>query len=190
MAAQTRPPLDLGPIAGESIVLCGFMGVGKTTVGRRLARRLDRRFIDLDELVSARLGRSIPELFAQGDEVLFRATESEILSELVATDEPSVISLGGGTYDNPETRDMLRTRALVIHLDQSWKALYPAINRLRTNRPMLIGRTTEEIRSLYESRRANYLLADLTVTMERAGVAAATREVVDALIAYVDAISN
>lgn len=188
MASPVQTPIDLGLLAERPIALCGFMGVGKSTVGMRLARRFERPFVDLDQLVIERLGRSIPELFNRGDENLFRSTEIVIVNELLDEQLPYVISLGGGTYDNADTRKMLRGRAFVVHLDQSWEALYPALNRLRENRPLLSGRTNDDIKSLYERRRESYLLADLTVSMPRSGVVQATRAVISAISAHVNPI--
>lgn len=182
--------IDLGALGSRSIVLCGFMGVGKTSIGKKLARRFERPFFDLDELIVARLGASVPDLFNSGQEPLFRETEASILRDLVLSGSPSVISLGGGAYENTSSRELLRAHASVIHLDQSWEALYPALNRLRESRPLLTSRTNAEIEALYYQRRAIYLLADLTVAIPRAGVARATREVVHALLTYAKTITN
>jgi len=88
--------IDLGPLGSRPIVLCGFMGVGKTSVGKRLARRLRRPFFDLDELIVSKLGASVPDLFNSGREPLFRETEASILRDRVLDGPPSVIALGGG----------------------------------------------------------------------------------------------
>ena len=182
--------IDLGALASRPIALCGFMGVGKTSIGKKLARRLERPFFDLDELVVSKLGASVPDLFSSGQEPLFRDTESAILRDLVHCDPPSVIALGGGAYDNAGSREFLHEHAFVIHLDQSWQALYPALDRLRESRPLLTSRSNAEIEALYCQRRAIYLLADLTVAIPRAGVARATREVVHALLTYVNSTTN
>ena len=182
--------IDLGALASRPIVLCGFMGVGKTSIGKRLARRLRRSFFDLDALVVSRLGASVPELFNSGHEPLFRETEASILRDLVLNSPPSVIALGGGAYDNAGSRELLHQHAFVIHLDQSWEALYPALTRLRESRPLLTSRSNAEIEALYYQRRAIYLLADLTVAIPRAGVARASREVLHALLTAVKTITN
>ncbi|HUY06319.1 MAG TPA: shikimate kinase [Acidimicrobiales bacterium] len=182
--------IDLGALSTRPIVLCGFMGVGKSTIGRRLSRRLGRPFFDLDAQIVARLGASVPELFNTGRELEFRETEASILRELALRDPPSVIALGGGAYDDPSSRELLRVHAFVVHLDQNWQALYPALARLRESRPLLSSRSNAEIEALYYQRRANYLLADLTVAIPRAGVARATREVVHALLTYSRTITN
>ena len=190
MSRVEPEPVDLGALATRSIVLCGFMGVGKTSIGKRLARRLRRSFFDLDALIVSRLGTSVPELFRSGQEPLFRATEASILRDLVLVSPPSVIALGGGAYENADSRELLRQHAFVIHLDQSWEALYPALSRLRESRPMLDSRSNAEIEALYRQRRAIYLLADLTVAIPREGVARASRAVLEALLAYVKTITN
>ncbi len=181
MGRSPNEPIDLGFLQDRSIALCGFMGVGKTSVGKKLAFRTGRTFIDLDAAIVDRLGRSIPEIFASGDEPLFRTTESSVLADLVMKEPPSVIALGGGAYVDPATRDLLRERAFVIHLDQSWEALYPALSRLRESRPLLQNLSADQIKQLYEQRRKSYLLADLSVEIPRAGVWVATRTVVSAV---------
>lgn len=190
MSRPEPESIDLGVLASRSIVLCGFMGVGKSSIGRKLARRLQRPFRDLDELIVMRLGASIPDLFNSGQEAHFRATEAAILRDLVLLGPPAVIALGGGAYANADSRELLRKHAFVIHLDQSWEALYPALARLRESRPLLASRTNAEIEALYHQRRATYLLADLTVAIPRAGVARANREVVHALLTYVKSVAN
>lgn len=187
MSSPLPAPIDLGTLSDRSIALCGFMGVGKSTVGRKLALRLDRPFIDVDTVIAEDLGSPIAELFQQGKESLFRASEARIIAELVQKGPPSVIALGGGSYDSTSTRQTLRDHAFVIHLDQSFESLVPSLNRLRSGRPLLAGRSDQEIRELYERRRTNYLLADLSVPLQRAGTSIATREVIQALNRFLDA---
>ena len=190
MSQPEAETIDLGALATRPIVLCGFMGVGKTSIGKKLAHRLRRTFFDLDELIVAELGASVPEIFTSGHEPLFRETEASILRDLVLVSPPSVIALGGGAYDDAGSRELLREHAFVIHLDQSWPALYPALSRLRESRPMLNSRSNTEIEALYHRRRAIYLLADLTIDIPRAGVSRSTREVVHALLTYVKTMAN
>lgn len=175
--------VDLGSTARRTVALCGFMGAGKSSVGTRLARRIGRRFVDVDEIAVERLGESIAAAFAAGREAEFRRLEADIVADVLDGD-PVVLSLGGGTYENPETRALLRARAVVVHLDQSFDDLAPAIARLRSTRPLLAGTSEDDIRALYERRRAIYLLADLTVAIPRSGVGRATTLVLEALVAF------
>lgn len=190
MTEAVPEPIDLGPLTDRSIALCGFMGVGKSSIGRRLARRLGRPFYDLDELLVQKFNAPIAEIFNEGREPEFREIEARSLEELIALDQSSVIALGGGAYENEGSRDLLARKAFVIHLDQSWEALYPALNKLREHRPLLLNRTNDEIFTLYQQRRKTYLLADLSIAIPRAGVAVATRTVIHALFAYIRTITN
>jgi shikimate kinase len=179
--------IELGPLANRSIVLCGFMGVGKSSVGKKLAGRFERPFTDLDQYLVTQFGRSIAEIFTAGEEDLFRQAEEDAIRQLVDNRSPSIIALGGGAYERVATREFLRNQAFVIHLDQSWESLYPALNHLRGSRPLLQGRTNDDIKVLYTQRRETYLLADLTVEIPRSGVWVATRVVVEAIDHYVNA---
>ncbi|MEZ5216816.1 MAG: shikimate kinase [Ilumatobacteraceae bacterium] len=96
---------------GEHLVLVGLMGVGKSTVGRRLADRLGRVFLDSDSLIEARAGRSVRDIFAEDGEAAFRDLETEVLRDALASDVPSVIAGGGGIVVRPENREVLREGA-------------------------------------------------------------------------------
>jgi shikimate kinase / 3-dehydroquinate synthase len=104
---------------GRAIALAGFMGAGKTTVGRALARRLRRPFVDLDREVEHVAGARIAEQFAQEGEAAFRLREAAVAASVLARADAPVIALGGGTLGDPTTRALLRERALVVWLDVS-----------------------------------------------------------------------
>ncbi len=143
------------------IVLVGFMGAGKTTVGRLLAARLGLAFVDVDALVEARAGSSIAELFADAGEPAFRRLESEV-AQAALRGPDSVVALGGGTLGDPLVTTALQW-ATVVHLDVSFGE---AIRRVggSANRPML---RRSDPRGLYEARRAAYEnAADLTVAVD------------------------
>lgn len=107
----------MGSAAAEGhIVLVGLMGSGKTSVGRVLARRLDRRFVDLDKRIVAGVGLSIPEIFDRDGEEGFRALESVTLGSVLAEDEPLVLATGGGAVVRPENVELLRSAGVVVWL--------------------------------------------------------------------------
>ena len=111
------PPIPAGPI-GPGIVLIGFMGTGKTTIGRRLAHRTGLSFADTDTLVVERAGLSIPEIFRLHGEPAFRELEREVLAGL-AGGEPRVLSTGGGIVLDPGNRARLRALGWVVWLETS-----------------------------------------------------------------------
>ena len=145
----------------NGVLLVGFMGAGKTTVGRALAARLKWRFYDLDEEIERRAGRKIAELFRDFGEPEFRRRESECLRELLrASQAPAVIALGGGALmqaQNAELIDLARTVFLEAPVEELWQRCHahPATRPLR--------RDWEEFRALYESRRETYSKAAVTV---------------------------
>jgi shikimate kinase len=119
---------------GGAIVLIGFMGTGKSSVGRLLATRLELARFDTDELVSKRLGMSVAEIFANLGEAKFREAETEALSELTA-DREAVIVTGGGVVSKPENVKQLRRRGVVVNLTCDEHTLFERLSR-RT-RPLL-----------------------------------------------------
>ena len=143
------------------IVLIGFMGAGKTSVGRALASITGFRFIDTDEQVERAAGRSIPEIFASGGEPEFRALEREAIATALAG-APSVVAVGGGAIVDPRTRTDLEWHD-VIHLDVGFGEALRRIDDTRS-RPMLAARDPKE---LYDERRRLYgRLARFTVSTD------------------------
>jgi len=98
------------------VVLVGMMGSGKTTVGSRLARRLDRRFVDSDDQVERRTGRTVRQIFEQDGEAAFRLHESEAIAEALASEEPAVIAAAGGTVLDEKNRRLMRECGVVVWL--------------------------------------------------------------------------
>jgi shikimate kinase len=98
------------------LALTGYMGAGKTAVGRRAARRLGWPFVDADRAVEAHAGMPIPEIFSRRGEVWFRRTEEAVIREILAGDPPGVIALGGGALGSERTRGLLGRRAWVVWL--------------------------------------------------------------------------
>ena len=138
------------------ISLIGFMGAGKTSVGRVLAGKTGRQFTDTDERITAGAGISINEIFARYGEPYFRDLETEQLKKLRKETEPLVISAGGGLPLREENRKLLRQMGPVVFLEASEEEL---CRRLRgsSSRPMLQGGSLEErIRTLMEQRQEKY----------------------------------
>lgn len=98
------------------VVLVGMMGVGKSTVGRRLAAELGRPFSDSDEVIEARTGRTVREIFEHDGEPAFRRLEAEVLAEALAAPEPTVVAAAGGVVLDPGNRRRLRSAGTVVWL--------------------------------------------------------------------------
>ncbi|ACU53194.1 Shikimate kinase [Acidimicrobium ferrooxidans DSM 10331] len=144
--------------ASERVVLIGFMGAGKTTVGRLLARRLGADFVDADDALVAETGRSIPDLFRVRGEVGFRQLEGDLLGRLLRSAR-GVIALGGGAIEHDELAELVAPW-LVIYLEVPYDVARQRVGS-DDGRPML---TRSDLESVYRRRVARYRrLADLTV---------------------------
>lgn len=120
---------------GRAIVLIGFMGSGKSSGGRILERRLGWPRVDTDELVSARFGRPIPEIFADFGEDTFRDAESEVVGQLSA-EAPAVVVTGGGVVLRASNVELLRRLGTLVHLEADEETLFRRVSR-RATRPLL-----------------------------------------------------
>ena len=121
------------------IVLIGLMGVGKTTIGKRLAGRLGLPFVDADHAIEEAAGLSVAEIFARFGEAHFRDGERRVIARLVE-EGPKVIATGGGAFVQEETRRLLLERAICIWLDADIEVLAERVKRREGTRPLLIGR--------------------------------------------------
>jgi len=132
-----------------------MMGAGKTTVGRRLARRLGRPFIDSDLQVEARTGRTVREIFEADGEPAFRSLETEALAEALATSSPCVIAAAGGTVLSEINRERMRSGATVIWLRADPAELAERV-RSGVHRPLLADDPAAVLRDLEAERRSLY----------------------------------
>jgi shikimate kinase len=170
--------IDLAAVG--HIAFIGFMGAGKSTVAELVAARLGRTWFDTDEVVVQRSGRSIPDLFAAGEQSLFRAIEKQVVADLL-TGEPAVLSLGGGALEDPDTRDALFDRALVVNLEISWSDVQAELPNLMLTRPLLQDRSEGEIHELFLRRQATYRRAHIRIRTPRGDPAAAAEHVLAVL---------
>jgi shikimate kinase len=157
-----------GDADGPSVILVGFMGAGKSTIGRLLARRLGLCFVETDAMIVAREGRSIPEIFELHGEAYFRQVEAEILDEL-AGKRGHVIATGGGFPCRPGAMERLRELGTVVWLAADFDAVYARAARVG-GRPMLTARTREEVAALLAAREPYYRRAHLALDTTRLGV--------------------
>jgi shikimate kinase len=146
---------------GDNVILVGFMGAGKSSVGRLLARRLGRCFVETDDLIVGRDGRAIPDIFRQDGEEAFRRLETEAV-EALALKSDDVIATGGGLPCREGRMDALRALGTVVWLRGDLDELLGRARR-GGQRPMLDGRTPDEIDVLYRAREPYYAQAHLTV---------------------------
>lgn len=148
--------------ACRNIALTGFMAAGKTVVGRRLARALDWKFVDLDQVVEKRAGSSVEQIFARQGEAAFRKAEKQALGEVLQHDK-QVIALGGGAVLDPENLGLLKEAALLLWLKVSPQAVMQRTKH-KDNRPLLKGDDKlKRIEELAAQREGIYAQAHFTV---------------------------
>jgi shikimate kinase len=150
-----------GPF-NKTIALVGLSGVGKSSVGRRLALALGMPFRDADAEVEAAAGRPIPEIFAQYGEQAFRDGERRVIARLLA-EPPHVLATGGGAFMNPETRALIKEKAVSIWLKADIEVLARRVGR-KESRPLLAGKDPLDVLSAQAKERyPAYAEADIAV---------------------------
>ena len=148
--------------AFPGVVLVGFMGSGKSSVGRELARRFRAPFVDVDERIESAAGCRIRDLFGREGEPAFRVREKAALREVLSV-RGCVVATGGGAFADEENRVLLRSYAPVVYLEAAVETL---LERLAGDlgRPLLRGGDREEVvRELLSRREPGYRTADVTV---------------------------
>jgi shikimate kinase len=147
------------------LILVGLPGVGKTTIGKAVARRLGRPFLDFDQEIERRSGMEVREIFRLKGEDHFRALEFELTREL-STTSGMVLSPGGGWITQKNSVELLRSAGRIIYLRASPEAVGRRLRRVET-RPLLAGRDpVVALQELYEKRRHLYETADVVVDTE------------------------
>lgn len=175
---------DLQQLLGHRpIVLIGMMGAGKTTVGRRLAARLGRHFVDSDEEVEKAAGMTIEDIFRAHGEADFRAGEVKVIARLLK-DENIVLGTGGGAFINAETRALVKELAISVWIKADFELLFQRVSR-RSNRPLLkTANPRETLQKLIDARYPIYAEADVTIVSRDVPQDQVATEVIDAVIAY------
>ncbi len=192
MSAQTmesQPPeaatdADIARVRsllGErSVVLTGMMGAGKSSVGRRLAQRLDLPFTDADQEIELAAGRTIAEIFADHGETYFRDGERRVIARLLG-DGPQVLATGGGAVMNAETRAAILDKGISVWLKAALPVLMKRVRR-RATRPLLQTDDPEAVmRNLLAEREPVYATAEITVESRNAPHAVVVDEIIAAL---------
>jgi len=147
-----------------NVVLTGFMGTGKTAIGKRLAKRLGWTFVDVDKLIEAASGLSVPRIFAERGEPVFRRLERRCISRVVQGRD-QIIATGGGTFVDPQSQSRLRASGPVVCLTAKPHVIFSRVGSRLAARPMLAGAADPlaRIKHLQAQRAAAYAKADLTI---------------------------
>ncbi len=159
-----------------NVALIGFMGAGKTSVGRLVAEHLGFEFLDTDELIQSRAGRTIADIFAKEGEPAFRALEKQVVQELSARTK-TVISTGGGLPTDPENLAALKSYALVVCLWASPEKIWERV-RHQSHRPLLHDADPQKkIRELLAAREPFYKQADVLINTDLRSVREAAQQI-------------
>jgi shikimate kinase len=167
----------------KNIVLIGFMGTGKTTVGKILARSLGYKLIDIDQCVEEKERRKISEIFEKEGEAAFRKLEKSMI-RWASGAASSVITTGGGAVIDPENRDMLAENGIIVALTATPETIYQRVKR-SGHRPLLkTGDVLAEIKKLLEARRPFYEKADVSFVTDRQKPADTAKQIEEWLKAH------
>ena len=166
-----------GPRHLVNIALIGFMGTGKTSVGRLAAEQLHYDYVDTDDVIQTNTGRSITDIFTKDGEPAFRALEEKVVAELTSRTR-TVIATGGGLPVNPENLASLKTHALVVCLWSSPEKIWERV-RHQGHRPLLHDENPQaKIRELLAAREPFYKNADVLLNTELRSVREVAQQVV------------
>lgn len=166
MNARTHSAAETGKneaaYASRTVALVGLMGAGKSTVGRRLAASLSRDFFDSDVEIEEAAGLTIPEIFSIHGEPEFRRGEKKVLERLLEY-APHVLATGGGAYLDPDTRDLMREKAITVWLSADLDTLWRRVSK-RGHRPLLKTENPKDaLARLFEERSPIYSEADIII---------------------------
>jgi len=164
----------------KNIMLIGFMGAGKTTIAKELAKLLNRPFIDTDEQIEQELGMPTTEIFSKYGEAFFRKKEKEHILSLIKK-EGKVVALGGGAFLQEEIRNACLDNCFVVYLDLSWKSWLDRLGDLITTRPILQQKSEDEIKQLFEERKAYYSTHHLKVNTDGKSPQIIPKEIIERL---------
>ncbi|WP_286231082.1 shikimate kinase [Neobacillus mesonae] len=149
----------------KSIVLIGFMGVGKTTVSKLLAAKLNREFIDIDEVIEKEFNLPVPEIFQKFGEKVFRDKEKELITR-ITKQEGKIISVGGGAFLQENIKNECLTNCTVIYLSISFENWKDRLSLIIDSRPVLQGKILGEMEELFNKRKAIYANHHLQIEVD------------------------
>ncbi len=153
---------DFAALRSHSIALVGMMGVGKTTIGRRLAKKLEMEFFDSDEEIERASGRTVAGYFRDHGEDAFRAGERRVISRLL-DGPPIILATGGGAFVQPKTQTVLRAGATTLWLKADRDVIFDRVKR-KSTRPLLnVPNPKAKIGELIDVRYPIYANADITI---------------------------
>jgi shikimate kinase len=181
---QAMAAAILTRLGSRSIVLVGMMGVGKSSIGRRLSARLGVPFVDADAEIEKAAGMSIADIFARHGEAYFRSGEARVIARLLDSG-PQVLASGGGAVMNADTRAAIKAKGVSIWLKAEIDVLLRRVAKRKSERPMLqTDDPSETLRQLLIARAPFYAQADLTAQSHEGPHDAIVAEIMQALSSF------
>lgn len=173
-----------------NIVLTGFMGSGKSVIGRKLAKRLNRKFIDTDDLIEKKTGLEIQQIFSSSGEPYFRQLETEVIKEVIKEDN-LVIAVGGGAVLSEENMTNLEKNSMIINLQVKPETVFARIKRDKVVRPLL---QTEDplsrIKELLKQREPHYARCNFAFDVSALSVNQAVEKIIQFLKTRIEKNGN
>jgi shikimate kinase len=160
-------------------VLVGFMGAGKSRIGRLLAQRLRLPFVDTDQAIEESYRLSVADIFRERGEAEFRGAERSLIGRLL-NEDPKVIALGGGAFVDASNRETLNGGAWTVWLDPPFEIILPRLRRSAA-RPLASSRSEDELRALWNERRQYYAHAQLRIETSDADPARIVEQIIQEL---------
>jgi len=186
---RPSPTALLALLGNRSIVLVGMMGVGKSSIGRRLAARLGIAFVDADAEIEKAAGMSIADIFARHGEAYFRSGEARVIARLL-DGGPQVLATGGGAVMNADTRAAIKAKGVSVWLSAEFDVLMRRISKRKNERPMLqTADPAATLRELLVEREPFYAQADITVQSREVPHEAIVTEILSGLADFLHAPS-
>ncbi len=166
----------------SNIALIGFMGVGKTAVGKVLAEKLQKKFVELDSLIEQKAGKSIPDIFQQDGEIVFRELEIEVTKE-VSKNKNLVVACGGGLVLNKINIDRLRQQSRIVYLTASPGVILKRVSGEEGQRPLIeVDNPILTIREMLRFREPFYEgAADITIDTSKLDINSAAEQIISKL---------
>jgi len=163
----------------SSIALIGFMGTGKTVVGKALAEKLNKKFVEMDALIEQKAGKPIPEVFQEDGEIAFRELEIEVAKE-VSQGKNQVIACGGGVVLNKINIDRLKKESVIVYLTASPEAILKRTSSDGDKRPLLqASDKASVIRAMLSFRQPFYeQAADITIDTSQLDIDAVVEQII------------
>lgn len=166
---------------GKNIILTGFMGTGKSSVGIKLAERLNRNFVDMDREIEKLTGMSVSDLFRRYGEVRFRS-EEKLMAARLAEQRDLVVATGGGVILDQGNIEVLRTNGIIVCLEADPEEIFQRVSRKKGTRPLLKKNlTVEDIIVMLDQRKALYQDADHMIQTSGRSIDAVVEDMINRL---------